>query len=193
MKSGRNKLRESVGFLALVFWLLPTQSFSQIDSTLLQRLSGPGIGIFAGTLGVDAGVGLEVSSPSFLKKRFYLRVKGGINWSEWYKVQVDDNVTYPFLGASLVFNTRPMNRSRVFVEAGEFVSFPSDKFSEKKSVYGFSVSTGAELFLTHNPHLTFSYFFGGGLSFCYTTAEKLENKPSYGNGFVFNTGLRAYF
>jgi hypothetical protein len=188
------KSRKLAGLLALAFWLLlHVQSFSQIDSTLLQRLCGPGIGIMAGTLGVDAGVGLEISSPSFLKKRFYLRVKGGINWSEWYKAQVDDYVTYPFLGASLVFNTRPMNRTRMFVEAGEFVLFPSDNFSEKKSVYGFSASTGAEYFVAHNPHLTFSYFFGGGLSLCYTSAEKLENNPSYGNGFVFSTGLRAYF
>jgi len=186
-------LSNSARLLTLTFCLLSAQSFSQIDSVLLQRVSRPGIGVTAGVLGVDTGLGLEVTSSSFLKKRLAIRLKGGINWNEWYMVLMEDKATYPFFSASLVFNTLPMNRSRVFIEAGAFVLLPSNKFSDKESVNGINISTGVELFLTHKPHLTFSYFFGGGLAFCNATAEKLDSRPSYGNGPAFNTGLRAYF
>jgi hypothetical protein len=193
MISEPNTFRTVTVLALMICMLRPDQSFSQIDSVPLQRVSRPGIGVTLGVLGFDTGLGVEVTSSSFLQHRLAIRVKGGINWNEWYLALMEENATYPFFGASLVFNTRPMNRSRAFIEGGAFVLLPSNKFSDKESVYGISFSTGVEFFLARKPHLTFSYFFGGGLAFCNASAEKLESRPSYGTGLVFNTGLRAYF
>ncbi len=172
---------------------LPGVAFSQVDSVLLERVSRISVGASLGIQGLNPTLGIDITSPAFLKKSLSVRIHGSTNWHEWYKAQTDDWVTYPELGAALVFNTRPSQRARVFVEAGPFFLFPSRKFSDKNFETGFKGMVGAEMFARHGPHLTISYFFGGGLAFCYADAEKLDNRPAYGDGFIFRTGLRCYF
>jgi len=179
--------------ILITFLHLPGFTFSQIDSVLLKRVSRVSVGAYAGIQGLDPGLGLDITSPAFLKQRLTVRIHGNINWLEWYKVQTNDWVTYPELGATLVYNTRPSQRMRLYVEAGPFFLFPSREFSDKKFETGFTGLAGAEMFVSYRPHLTISYFFGGGFALCYADAEKLDNRPGYGDGFIFRNGLRCYF
>ena len=154
-----NRSDQLAVFFALglsVFMLRP--AFSQTDSTFLKRVNGINVGVSAVVQGIDAGLGIEVTSPLFLKNKLSLRIRGGVNWHEWYKVQVGNYATYPFLATSLVFNTLPTNRTRVYVEAGPFMLLPSEKFSDKKTVNGFTASTGVEFFSSFKTPLTMSYF-----------------------------------
>ena len=184
--------REKAMLLILVL-SLPGIGFPQLDSVLLERVSGISVGASMGIQGLDPGLGIDITSPAFLKRSLAVRIHGSINWLEWYKVQTDDWVTYPELGATFVFNTRPSQRMRLFVEAGPFFLFPSGKFSEKNFESGLTGLAGAEMFGSYGPHLTVSYFFGGGLAICNADAERLDTRPGYGYGFIFKTGLRCYF
>jgi len=179
--------------LLLLIMSLPGIGSSQVDSVLLERVSRISVGGSVGIQGLNSGLGIDITSPAFLKKSLSVRIHSSINWLEWYKAQTDDWVTYPELGAALVFNTRPSQRMRLFVEAGPFFIFPSREFSDKNFETGFTGLAGAELFSNNGPHRKVSYFFGGGLAICYAVAEKLDNRPAYGDGFIFKTGLRCYF
>jgi hypothetical protein len=172
---------------------LPGIAFSQVDSVLLERVSRISVGASLGMQGLNPALGIDITSPAFLKRSLSVRIHGSTNWHEWYKAQTDNWVTYPELGVALVFTTRPSQRARAFVEAGPFFLFPSRRFSDKNFESGFRGLVGAEMFNRHGAHLTLSYFFGAGLAICYADAEKLNNRPAYGDGFFFKTGLRFYF
>jgi len=184
-------LGKAVPLLLVLF--LPGIGFSQVDSVLLERVSRISAGASMGIQGLDPGLGIDITSPAFLKRSLALRIHGSINWLEWSKVETNDYVTYPELGATLVFNTRPSQRMRLFVEAGPFILFPSREFSDRNFETGFTGLAGAEMFVTYGRHLTVSFFFGGGLSICNADAEKLDSRPGYGDGFLFKNGLRCYF
>jgi hypothetical protein len=179
--------------LLILVLSLPGIGFSQVDSVLLERATRISVGASVGIQGLNPAVGIDITSPAFLKRSLSVRIHGSTNWHEWYKAQTDNWVTYQELGVALVFNTRPSQRARVFVEAGPFFLFPSSNFSDKNFETGFRGLVGAEMFARHGPHRTISYFFGGGLAICYADAEKLDNRPGYGDGFIFKTGLRCYF
>jgi hypothetical protein len=194
MKRRRQKTANLVKAIPLLLVLsLPGIGFSQVDSALWERVSRISIGASLGIQGLNPEIGIDITSPAFLKKSLAVRIHASTNWLEWYKVQTDDWVTYPELAATLVYNTRPSQRTRLFVEAGPFFLFPSRNFSEKNFEPGFKALAGAEMFITYGPHLTVSYFFGAGLAICNADAERLDNRPTYGDGFIFKNGLRCYF
>jgi hypothetical protein len=173
--------------------VLPTVGYMQVDSTLLRRVSCFSLGVVAGMHGSDAGMGVEATSSPFLRKSLSVRVRGGLNWLESYKSLTGENMTYPSLAAAIVYQTPVANRIRFYIETGFFVLLPSDEFSNRSSVPGFSSSAGVELFARYKRELMISYFFGGGLAVCDAKAEKLESQPDYGDGFLFTNGLRFYF
>lgn len=173
--------------------VLPTVGYTQMDTSLLRRVSCFSIGIVAGVQGQDTGIGLEATSRPLLGKNLLFRVRGNLNWLESYKVQTGDDITYPSVAAAIVYQIPFAERVRFYIESGPFVIFPSTKFSDRTSATGLYLTSGAELFARVKPGLMLSYFFGGGFSVCDAKAEKLENQPEYGGGFIFTNGLRFYF
>ena len=173
--------------------ILPTIGYTQMDSVLLRRVSCFSLGFVAGVQGSDTGVGLEATSRPLLGKSLLLRVRGGLNWLESYKAQTGDNITYPSFAAAIVYQIPHSERARFYFETGPFVLLPSVKFSDRRSVTGMYLTAGAEFLARCKPGLMLSYFFGAGLAYCDATAEKLENQPEYGDGFIFTNGLRFYF
>ena len=173
--------------------VLPMVGYTQMDSALLRRVRCFSLGIAAGVQGPDVGIGLDATSRPFLGRSLSLRVRGGVNWLESYKSQTGDDITYPSFAAAIHYQIPFADRVRFYIETGPFVLLPSAKFSDRTSVTGLYLTSGAELFARCKPGLMLSYFFGGGLAICDAKAEKLENQPEYGSGFIFTNGLRFYF
>ena len=180
-------------FVYTLIGILPVIGYAQFDSALVRRVNCFSFGVVAGVQGSDSGIGLEATSRPYIGRSLSLRLRGGLNWLESYKSQTGENVTYPSFAAAIVYQIPFAERVRFYFETGPFVLLPSVKFSDRSSVTGFYLTTGAELFARCKPGLMLSYFFGGGLAVCDAKAEKLESQPEYGDGFIFTNGLRFYF
>lgn len=64
----------------------------QIDhKNTLNKIS---IGVSAGENGYNSKIGLELGSPTLIKDRFCINVKGNLNWLEQYKANYDHWVKY---------------------------------------------------------------------------------------------------
>jgi hypothetical protein len=154
---------------------------------------GFSMAVMAGEYAYDPSVGLEFGSPGLFNNRICFKAKGMISALEEYKATFDHWATYKSLTISMVYNVVMINRSRIYVEMGPNFIFPSEKFSKEKSVHGFAGSIGTELFAVTLPEFNMCYYFSFGFGHTDAYADKLENQPGYGNGFIFNTGLRFYF
>lgn len=151
------------------------------------------VGITAGEYGYDSGIGVEISTPCIQNTSLCFRVKGLVSWLEQYKADYDKWARYKSLNVSTVYNIYVFERSRAYIELGTYFIFPDAEFSQRKSIQGFSGVTGVELFVITNPNFHMCYYFSGGIGYIRAYADKLENNPRYGNGFVFNNGFRFYF
>jgi hypothetical protein len=151
------------------------------------------IGVLAGEMGYDSGIGIELGTPSIFNNSVCFRIKGNVSWFEQYKTVYDRWVKYKTITGSLVYNASISERGRIYFDLGAYFVFPNQKFSEVKVVQGITCSTGIELFLYTGSKLQSSYYFAGGIGYIKAYADKMENEPRYGNGFVFNNGFRFYF
>jgi hypothetical protein len=149
--------------------------------------------VFAGELGYDAGIGAELGSPSFSNNKLCVRLKGNIYWLEDYKATYDQWAKYRSINATIVYNFMSMERSRIFIETGPFIILADQCFSKKTSHLGINAAAGLEMFVVNNSSLNMCYYFSLGAAYSSATADILENKPKYGDGFIFNNGFRFYF
>lgn len=175
-------------FIGVILAIQP--AYGQVHSSLYKSFS---LGVLCGGYGHDTGVGIELGTPFLFNNRVSLRVRGNQNWLEAYKADFDKWTKYETLTTSLTYNTLVMDRARGYIEFGALFVFPDKRFSDEKAHQGLTSSIGLELFVFSDPYLNISYYFGGGFSSVKAHAEKLENKPSYANGLVFNNGFRFYF
>jgi hypothetical protein len=180
-----------ISFLVAAVWLVYQPASAQ--ETFKPRTRSFSLAVSAGHYGLDPALGFEIGTPTFSKERFCVRFKTNLNWLEQYKSDLDKWVSYNSFGVSWVYNTQLFDRSRIYVDMGTFVIIPNSKFAASKNIQGLSGFAGVELFVVTNPKLNISYYFGGGLNYAPAYADKMENKPRYGNGFVFSNGLRFYF
>lgn len=175
-------------FLILSSILAARSCFAQVNTDLNKSFS---FAILCGENVFDTGVGIEVGTPA-INQRISFRVRANQNWMEAYKAKYDNWAKYETITLSMVYNTRLIERSRTYFDAGTFLLFPDQKFSDKKTIQGITSSIGLELLIVSDLHLTVCYYFAGGFNYINSYAEKLESKPRYGNGVVFNTGFRFY-
>jgi hypothetical protein len=175
--------------LFLIVVLTTQQGLCQVNPNLYKSFS---FGVLAGEYGYDAGIGLELGTPSLFKNKICFRIKGTQNWLEVYKASYDRWAKYETVAISMVYNTLIVDRGRVYFDIGTYHIFPDKKVSNKTNVQGITSSIGVELFVVTNPKFNVSYYFSSGIGYIHAHAEKLENKPRYGNGFVFNNGFRFY-
>lgn len=180
-------------FGALLFAVSRT-AFSQVDSTILNRVSGLSLGMVAGLGPSHPGmIGLEATSPPFLKGRLSIRVRGGFSWLESYSSLGYDVNSHPSLGTSVVYQSLVSQRTRFYCEVGTFVFLPSQESSDRSKVMGYSGTTGLEFFSRGNADVMLSYFFGAGMDVWATQSSESENHGDFGDGFIFTNGLRIYF
>jgi hypothetical protein len=176
-----------------LYFAMTSSCYSQIDTNSYSHTDHFSVGLIAGEYGNDSGIGIELSSPMISGGPFCVRSKGIVNLLEQYKAAKDHWAKYTSLGVFIVFNTKLIDRSRVYFEVGTFSVIAEKKFADKKYSQGYGGSVGVELFIVNNEKLNLCYYFSGGFNYLRAHAEKLENKPLYGNGFIFNNGLRFYF
>jgi hypothetical protein len=167
--------------------------YAQHGSVKYPQQNRYSIAVFAGGLGYDAGVGLEIGSPAFSNNRLCIRLKGNINWLEEYKTTYNHWAKYRSAGASVVYNFINVDRSRIFVETGPYIILPDKRFSKRNSYQGLSAAAGIEMFILHTSSVNMCYYFCVGIAYSKATADNLENQPKYGNGFIFSNGFRFYF
>ncbi len=176
--------------VTICFLLIAAQSaFSQIDSTLFRSWS---FAVAGNEYGYDTGLGVELSSPGLVNGRICLRLKASTVWMESYWALRDRWARFQLVEVMAVYQFAPVERARPYLEAGLIEVFPSRKFSDVTSRQGVAVRAGVELFVHTSRRMHMVYFFGGGINQVRAVAEKLDNAPTYANGFVFTTGLRFY-
>jgi hypothetical protein len=179
-------------YVTLLFCLalMSTSGLAQTNANLTKSFS---LALVCGELGYDTGVGLEFGTPSVFTNRISFRLLAYKNWLEVYKAQRNHWADYETVTLSSVYTLISAERARSYFELGTIAIFPDHKFSDKKFKQGVTCSLGVELFVVSDSNFHICYYFSGGASSLKLYAEKLENKPRYGSGFVFNNGFRFYF
>lgn len=173
----------TAGFVLIIF-----TAHCQQTSPINRSFS---IAALAGDYGYDTGIGLEVGTPT-LMKHWGFRLKGTKNWLEAYNAQFNTWAKYEILTVSMMYYPMMLQRARTYLESGPMIIFGDKKFTDQKLVYGFSSSLGVELFVFSDERTTICYYFSGGYAVVDAYAEKLETKPRYGQGFIFNNGFRLF-
>jgi hypothetical protein len=180
-----------LSLLTSLLWLISYNSRAQ--DTFKPTTKSFTFGVSGGNTGFDPTLGIEIGTPTFSKERFCVRIKANISWLERFKADFDNWVSYHSFGISFIYNTQVVDRSRFYIDMGANLIVPNAKFATNKNIEAISGLAGVELFIFTKPDLNVSYYFGGGFSYAQAYADKMENKPRYSNGVVFNNGLRFYF
>jgi hypothetical protein len=187
-------MRKSFRILIVVYIALPSSMlFAQESNRVYPEHNRYSLGVFAGELGYDVGIGAEIGSPTFSNNRLSVRLKGGINWLEQFKADFDQWAKFKSLSATMVYNFVSIDRCRIFTEAGPFIILPDKRFSKKSSYQGFNTSAGLEMFVVNTSSLNMCYYFSLGVAYSKGKAESLESQPKFGKGFIFSNGFRFYF
>lgn len=177
--------------ISFMFGLFAFAGLGQDRDQSIQTKRSISLGIFGGDYGYDAVLGMELTSPEFIKNHISVRLKVNYTWLEHYKANFDQWATFNTYWCGLNYNTRTIDRGRVFVEGGSYLIAPDKKFSSTKYHFGYFASIGVELFVApHNQNLT--YFISGGFANTHAHADKIEGSPRYGSGLIFSNGFRCY-
>jgi hypothetical protein len=172
--------------LFVVFMLMQIGLIAQVDKVN----TGFGIGYQLVQYQSDFGFGVNINSPYFANEHIGLRLKTNLMYnqnvvdgqSQWMTYS---NVSLGMIGVAAVIN----NSIRLYGEGGVLVVFPSSKFSNESFVMGGYGLFGFEFFFSRSGN----YFIELGGIGAGTTADKIETKPIYSNGFSISTGFRFSF
>ena len=163
------------------------------DSTKSQSPfpTGIGIGYQLTLIQNDFGLGLNVTSPTFMNDVFAVRVRVAMSGLDHVdEDSVETRTNYPTLSVSVAgFSNEVADNIRCYGEGGGMLLFPSDKFSSKSTVFGIFGVFGFEFFITES----ICYVIELGATVNRAIADKVPGAPIYANGFMVGTGLRAMF
>lgn len=178
----------------LIIYLLG-QTFGGYAQDNSARGAGPpGTSVaLSGVLAYDDGVSIDVGSPSFFRDHLRMRLKGTTNWSGVYFSQRRDWTTYSSACLSVVYQTRIIDRTRLFTESGIKTIFGNRKLTSHSIAVQYAQSIGVEMFLVRTTRFAACYTFASGYAFNKIHADRLERSPQYANDLVFSTGIRFYF
>jgi hypothetical protein len=177
--------------VACILSLALLDSRAQVDNR--DRMNRFSFAFSAGEFSYDSWLGVEVTSPVFFQNSVSFRLKANRNWLETYKATYGHWATYSTVTASIVVMTEITPKVQWYLDVGPFIIFPDGKISDHKYERGISLILGLEMLVAKTRHLNVCYYFGGGIAHCSAYAEKIEDKPAYGNGIVFSNGFRFYF
>lgn len=137
----------------------------------------------------DFGFGISITSPLIIKNRAAVRLRGNLMYNEYIENESTHWEPYTNLSLGLLsLGGKVSERIRLYGEGGFIFIFPPDKISDDNLVFGGYGIFGFEFFMSHSGN----YFIELGGIGTGATAEKVENKPIYSNGFLISTGLRFY-
>lgn len=151
------------------------------------------VGISTGHYGYDPAAGINITSPSFLRNHFSLRLQAGLHGSEAYKSSYRHWASYQSYSLGIEYHTNIIDKARFYMEFGMLAILPDSRFSEKRYLQGVYQFNGLEVFFLNTGRYAVGFYLGVGPTFIKAYAEKLERSPRYGNGIFYVSGLRFYF
>ncbi len=199
MKANSNFRRSKLRDVALLFFcavslltpdLANAQSACTTNDSAQTNSNKLEIGFNMSQYQNDFGVGIRVISPYFIRKAVAIRAGTNIQWFENFNGTETTLTTYQNIQLG-IRGRRVMvtHNISVYGEGGSFIILPNSDFSSQRSVFGGYGLFGFEFKIVQG----FGYFIElGGVS-TGATADKIENKPIYSNGFLANVGLKIGF
>jgi sterol desaturase/sphingolipid hydroxylase (fatty acid hydroxylase superfamily) len=138
----------------------------------------------------DFGVGLHFRSPYFIMKSVAIKVGANLQWLENFNGTETTSTTYQNFQLG-VRGRSVMVSENIFVygEGGILTILPNSDFSSQRFISGGYGLFGFEF----KPIPKFGYFIELGGVGTGATADRIESKPVYSNGFLTNVGLRIGF
>jgi hypothetical protein len=152
--------------------------------------TGPGIGFHIQQYQRDFGIGLQFTSPFFLKKYVAVRLRASYAWHEHATAFNTLWTPYPQLALGVVGVGGMIGRRiRLYGEGGGIVLFPAEEFSKESTYLGGYGHFGFEFFMTRD----FNYYIELGGVGTGAIADKVAQKPFFSNGFTTAVGFRYFF
>lgn len=171
------------GLIAFALWAVPTKSNAQEEKNPFS------IGFKTLQIQNDFGLGVDLVSPYFLKKKMALKLGYQLQWLEHLK---GNQVTWTSYSTWQfgIKSRRPVWEQKLFVtaEGGAMFILPSDQFSTQDSDLGIYGLLGIDWITTD--HLILFMEFGAGGS--KSRANKVDQSPIYTNGFISQVGFRIH-
>jgi len=138
----------------------------------------------------DFGIGLSVTSPSFLHEMLAVKARGNLMFFE--HLQENETVWTPYANFALGIQSGHSKLGdfiAIYGEGGAIGLFPSSDFSEENIVVGGYGLFGFEFLIADN----FNYYIELGGIGVDAVADRIPNKPLYSNGFLINVGWKMSF
>ena len=179
-----------------IIWLLAagmpgaTQAQQRSDHLPVNRFAA---GISTGHYGYDPAVGIDVTTSSFFRDHFSVRIHGTWHGLEAYKSSYHRWASYQSYSLGMVYHTNIIDHARFFIELGMFAIIPDSRFSEENYLQGVYQFNGIEVFFINTDQYCVGFHLGIGPTLIDAHADKLERSPRYGNGIFYLSGLRFYF
>lgn len=150
-------------------------------------------GISTGHYGYDPAVGVDLTSSTFFRDHFSLRVRATLHGLEAYKSSYHHWASYQSYSLGMTYHTNIIDHARFYLEVGMFAIVPDGRFSEKRYLQGLYELTGLEVFFINTSQYCVGFHLAIGPTLIDAHADKLERSPQYGNGIFYVSGLRFYF
>lgn len=151
--------------------------------------TGIGFGMQLNQYQNDFGLGLNLSSPSFINERMAFRLRGNIMFNEHIQNTTTVRTPYSNISLGMVGATGKVgNYIRIYGEGGMILLLPSDKFSEENLVLGGYGMLGIEFFMNR----FCNYFLETGYTTTGAKEDKIVTQPYYSNGLIISSGLRIF-
>ena len=166
---------------------------AQLTSTETIKSNNFAIGYNLNEFAHDFGVGVNLTSPYFVKNKLAIKV------SENYQVLSYHDYSgtimlagYNNIKAGIVTKAPSLNKiMRVYSEGGMVLILCPKAFSDKTLRFGGYGILGFEFFKNTEKD-NFSYFIELGAMGAAAVANKLPGAPIYANGFMTSVGFRVY-
>jgi hypothetical protein len=138
----------------------------------------------------DFGIGVNLTSPYFLKQSIALKASGNLNWLQNIPLSSFETTWTNYQSYRLGITSKRSwitNTIAIYGEGGLTMIIPNKKFSGESVVMGGYGVFGFEFYVNKR----FNYFIELGGIGTGATAEKATNKPIYSNGFITSVGFRV--
>lgn len=150
---------------------------------------GFGLGFHVQQFQRDFGLGLQITSPHFLKEKIAVRARINLAWHEHATSYNTFWTSYPAVQLGLVgMGGMVGSHIRLYGEGGILALWPSQEFSTKDRHIGGYGFFGFEFFMNS----TASYFIELGGIGIGATADNVPGHPVYSNGFATTVGFRYF-
>lgn len=186
-----NPILQSKTFKNTASLLLLTLSLFTTNPANAQTSSNkPEIAFNIGQYQKDFSIGLQVISPYFMKKTVAIKAGTNVQWFEHSKGTETAWTTYQSIQLGMRGKSnRITDNISIYGEGGLFMVLPDSDFSSQNVNLGGYGLFGFEFKICP----TFGYFVELGGVGSGATADKIEGKPIYSNGFFTNVGLKIGF